>query len=386
MTSTDERPDRAADITDEMLEHARSLVGVWLRRDVHWPAFAEDIAAIDIRRWALYSIGDDNPLWSDEEYGRRSSWGSIIAPPTFLYTVDSTIVAPGLRGIQWIYGGTRWQHYLPVRVGDRVTARARLTKVAEKQGARARRLVVQTGEIEYRNQRGELISRAEADVMRVPRASSGKGMVGFDERKSQGRQRWSEDQIEEIRKAYLTEERRGAEPRYWEDVRIGDEVPTVVKGPLTLVDIMAFYVGRRNTYPPLKLAFQERERHPANVYVSPSTGIPMHPAAGHFDEEIAHEIGMPGAYDQGWMRANWLGHLVTNWAGDDGWVAELDVRLQQPNLVGDATWCSGVVTGKTEHDGEHLVELALRGVTQRDEQNVAGRASVRLPSRRVELV
>jgi hypothetical protein len=32
------------------------------------------------------------------------------------------------------------------------------------------------------------------------------------------------------------------------------------------VDIVAFYVGRRNTYPPLKLAFAERERHPANVY------------------------------------------------------------------------------------------------------------------------
>jgi acyl dehydratase len=386
MTSIQDKPAAAADITDDMLEHVRSLIGVWLRRDVHWPAFAEDIAAVDIRRWALYSTGDDNPLWSDEEYGRRSGWGSVIAPPTFLYTIDSTIVAPGLRGIQWIYGGTRWQHFLPVRVGDRVTARARLTKVSEKSGARARRLVVQTGEIEYRNQRDEVISRAEADVMRVPRASSGKGMVGFDERKAQGRQVWTPDQIEEIRQAYLNEERRGAEPRYWEDVQVGDELPQVVKGPLTLVDIMAFYVGRRNTYPPLKLAFADRERHPANVYISPTTGIPMHPAAGHFDEEIAHEIGMPGAYDQGWMRANWLGHLVTNWCGDDGWVKELDVRLQQPNLVGDATWCGGTVVGKNIVDGERVVELSCRGVTQRREQNMSGRALVRLPSRHVELV
>jgi acyl dehydratase len=386
MTSIQDKPATAADITDEMLEHARSLIGVWLRRDVHWPAFAEDIAAVDIRRWALYSTGDDNPLWSDEEYGRRSRWGSVIAPPTFLYTIDSTIVAPGLRGVQWIYGGTRWQHFTPVRVGDRVTARARLIKVSEKAGARARRLVIQTGEIEYRNQRDELVSRAEADVMRIPRASSGKGMVGFDERKAQGRQVWTPDQIEEIRQAYLNEERRGAEPRYWEDVEVGDELPQVVKGPLTLVDIMAFYVGRRNTYPPLKLAFADRERHPANVYVSPSTGIPMHPAAGHFDEEIAHEVGMPGAYDQGWMRANWLGHLVTNWCGDDGWVKELDVRLQQPNLVGDATWCGGTVIGKDIVDGEPVVELVCRGVTQRREQNMSGRALVRLPSRHVELV
>jgi len=87
---------------------------------------------------------------------------------------------------------------------------------------------------------------------------------------------------------------------------------------MTLVDIMAFYAGRRSVYNPLKLAFLERERHPKNVYVSPETGIPIHPAAGHFDVEIAHEVGMPGAYDQGWMRVNWAGHLVTNWTSDWG--------------------------------------------------------------------
>jgi acyl dehydratase len=380
MTTT--APAAATDITEEMLEHARSLIGVWLRRDVHWPSYAEDIAPIDVRRWALYSAGDDNPLWSDEEYARRTVWGGVIAPPTFLYTVDSTIVAPGLRGIQWIYGGTRWQHFIPVRVGDRITARARLIKITEKSGAHARRLIVQTGEVLYYNQRNELVSRAEADVLRVPRLRSGAGLTGFDERKAAGRQRYSPEQIEEIRQAYLTEASRGAEPRYWEDVSVGDQMDPLVKGPLTLVDIMAFYAGRRNTYPPLRLAFLERERHPANVYVSPSTGIPVHPAAGHFDEEIAHEIGMPGAYDQGWMRANWLAHLVTNWCGDDGWVAALNVTLRKPNLVGDVTRLRGQVVGKSVTEaGDHVVELACEGESQRGEQNMRGSATVRLISR-----
>lgn len=381
MTSVAEG-ERAADISEEMLEQARNLIGVWLRRDVHSPAFAEDVAPIDIRRWALYSAGDDNPLWSDEEYAKRTTWGGIIAPPTFLYTIDSTIVAPGLRGVQWIYGGTRWEHHVPVRVGDRITARARLIKVEEKAGAHARRFVLQTGEVLYHNQRGELVSRAEADVMRIPRRRSGSGMVGFDERRAQGRHRYTPEEIDRVRRAYLDEERRGARPRYWEDVQIGDEMPPVAKGPLTLVDVMAFYVGRRNTYPPLKLAFLEREKHPANVYVSPSTGIPMHPAAGHFDEEIAHEIGMPGAYDQGWMRANWIAHLVTNWAGDEGWVTKLGIRLRKPNLVGDLTWCRGSVVGKSvTPEGHHVVDLVCRGETQRGETNVDATATVRLPSR-----
>jgi acyl dehydratase len=335
-----------------------------------------------VRRWALYSTGDDNPLWSDEEYARRSVWGGVIAPPTFLYTIDTTIVAPGLPGIQWIYGGTRWEHFVPVRVGDRITARARLIKMTDKSGEHARRLIVQTGEVLYYNQRNELVSRAEADVLRVPRRRSGAGLTGFEERQAAGRQRYSPEEIESVRQAYLTETRRGAEPRYWEDVCVGDQLDPVVKGPLTLVDIMAFYAGRRNTYPPLKLAFLERERHPANVYVSPSTGIPVHPAAGHFDEEIAHEIGMPGAYDQGWMRANWLAHLVTNWCGDDAWVSALNVTLRKPNLVGDITWVRGQVVGKSVTEaGEHVVELTCSGESQRGEQNMRGTSTVRLPSR-----
>jgi acyl dehydratase len=374
-----ERPS-GAQITDEMIEDARSLIGVWLRRDVHWPAMAEDIAPIDIRRWALYSVGDDNPLFSDEEYGRRTVWGSVIAPPTFLYSIDSTIIAPGMRGIQWIYGGTRWEHHLPVRVGDRITARARLIGVTEKSGRHAQRLVVQTGETLYYNQRDELVARAEADVLRIPRRGSGKGMVGFEDRQAAGRQKYTPEEIEAVRQAYLAQRPRGADPLYWESVAVGQDLPAIPKGPLTIVDIMAFYVGRRNTYPPLKLAFQERERHPANVFVSRSTGIPVHPAAGHLDEEIAHEVGMPGIYDQGWMRANWIGHLLTDWCGDHGFVRRLDLRLQTPNLIGDLTWCKGRVTRKYVENGEHLVDVDCWGETQRGDRNIRASATVRLPS------
>jgi len=369
---------QAAGITDQMVEHAKSLVGVWLRRDVHWPAIAEPISPIDIRRWSLYSVGDDNPLWTDSAYAARTVWGSVIAPPTFLYSIDSTIVAPGFPAIQWIYGGTRWEHMKPVRVGDTITARARVVDLVEKTGTHVPRFFVQTGEIIYTNQRDETVARAEADIMRIPRSRSGQGIRGFDDRS----QRWSysPEEIDEIRQAYLNEERRGNEPRYWEGVQGGDQLPVVVKGPLTLVDILAFYVGRRSAYNPLKLAFLERERHPRNVYVSPRTGIPVHPAAGHLDEEIAHEVGMPGAYDQGWQRANWAGHLVTNWAGDMAFVRKLSHTLLIPNLVGDTTWMGGVVSGKRVEDHEHLVDIEFTGTNQRGEKNVTGTATVRLPS------
>jgi acyl dehydratase len=380
-------PDETASITDEAVEHARELVGVWLRRDVHWPAFAEPISAIDIRRWALYSMGDDNPLWTSEDYARSSVWGTLVAPATFLWTVDSGIVAPRLRGVQWIYGGTRWELFRPVRVNDQFTARARLIDLQEKSGGRVPKLVVQTGEIIYTNQRDEVVARAENDILRVPRARSGEGIGsasgGNDAEPEPASKphKYSSEEIDRIRDMYLAERRRGSEPLYWDDVKEGDEIPPLVRGPLTMVDLVAAYAGRRQVYNPLRLAVLERERHPDNVYTSRRTGIPMHPAAGHLDPEIAREIGMPGVYDLGWMRANWMLSAITNWAGDWSFVRRFDYKLRVPNMLGDTTWLTGRVTRTFVEDTEHLVEIATVGENQRGEQNGDGLFVVRLPSR-----
>jgi len=366
-------------ITDEDIQRARELIGVWLRRDVHWPATYEPISPHDIRRWAMYSVGDDNPLWSSMEYGRRTIWGSMIAPPTFLYTIDSTIVAPGFGGIQWIHGGNDWEFYDVIRPGDTIVARARLLDVIEKSGQHARRFVIQRGEVLYSNQYGKTIARAECNILRVPRARSGQGMQGFDGRKTM--YHYSPEEIAEIDRAYQNEYRRGADTLYWEDVSVGSDLPAVPKGPLTLVDIVGFYAGRRNVYNVLKLAFAERRRHPANVYVSPKRGIPVHPAAGHFDVEIAEEVGMPGAYDQGFMRVNWLGHLVTNWMGDQAFFKRLKVENRLPNLVGDMAWCRGRIVDKRVAEQESLVDVEIWIENQRGETVSRGMATVQLQSR-----
>lgn len=363
------------------LERVRGLIGTWLRRDVHWQAIVEPISLHDIRRWALYSVGDDNPLWCDATYAKSTIWGRNIAPPTFLYNVDTTIVAPGLPGVQWIYGGTRWRFFRPVSVEDTVRARARLVGVEEKRGGRTPRLVVQTGETIYLNQNDEVVAIAASDVLRVPRARSGQGMHHSKPSEGTTRPPYSDSEIEEIARQCADEKPRGADALYWDEVEIGGELPVLLKGPLTMVDIVAFYAGRRSVYNPLRLAFKDRIRHPRNVYVSPRTNIPVHPAAGHFDAEIAREIGMPGPYDQGWMRTNWLAHVVTDWMSDFGFVREFDVRLESPNLVNDLTRCEGTVAEKRVEGDEHLVELKLRCVNQREERTASGRALVRLPAK-----
>lgn len=374
-------------LTDEKIEEVRKLIGQWLRRDVHTPAIYEPISVHDIRRWAHYSVGDDNPLFGEVDYAKRTHHGTVIAPPTFLYTIDTGIVAPGLPGIQWIFAGSRFEHFLPVKAGDTITARARLIDVQIKSTSNVERYVNQVGEVLYTNQLGQLVCRYEGDIYRIPRKRSGSGFKfapkeGVEQPKPY---KYSQEEIEKIAEGYRTEFRRGSQVLYWEDVQPGDLLPTVQKGPLTLVDIVGFYSGRRTVYNVMKLAFAERDRHPRNVYYSPTRNIPMHPAAGHFDVEIAHEIGMPGAYDQGWQRINWAGHLLTNWAGDQGFVRRLHGRVTKPNLVGDLTIVHGEVTGKRKENGEALIEIRWWGENQRGEQNSSGKAEVRLPSRDLEI-
>jgi acyl dehydratase len=370
-------------LQDAQIDEVRKLVGVWLRRDVHTRAIYEPISVHDIRRWAQYSVGDDNPLFADVEYAKSTVWATPIAPPTFAYTIDTGIVAPGLPGIQWIFAGSRFENFLPIRPGDTITARARLIDVRIKEGRNVPRYVNQVGEVLFHNQSGALVTRYEGDIYRIPRKRSGAGFkfAVRSETEAPKPYKYSQEEIEGIAQAYRTEFRRGSEVLYWEDVTEGDHLPTLHKGPLTLVDIVGFYSGRRTVYNVLKLAFQERDRHPRNVYYSPARNIPMHPAAGHFDVEIAHEIGMPGAYDQGWQRLNWAGHLLTNWCGDMGFVRRLNGRVTRPNLVGDLTVLTGEVADKRKEGGEALVDIRWWGTNQRDERNCDGVATVRLPSR-----
>jgi acyl dehydratase len=374
-------------LTDDQIEDAKKMIGIWLRRDVHAPSIYEPLSVHDIRRWAHYSVGDDNPLFSDVDYAKRTAHGVVVAPPTFLYTIDSGIIAPGMPGIQWIFAGSRFEHFLPVKAGDTITARARLIDVQIKSSRNVARYVNQVGEVLYSNQHGQLVSRYEGDIYRIPRKRSGGGFKFAVNTAAEAPKpyKYSDAEIEAIAHGYRTEFRRGSDALYWEQVEVGDLLPVVQKGPLTLVDIVGFYSGRRTVYNVMKLAFAERDRHPRNVYYSPTRNIPMHPAAGHFDVEIAHEIGMPGAYDQGWQRINWAGHMLTNWCGDIGFVRKLEGRVTKPNLIGDLTRMQAEVTGKRKDKGEALVEIRWWGENQRGEQNCSGKAEVRLLSRDITL-
>ena len=356
------------------LEDARSLIGIDLRRgSQQWNTEASP----DAVRQFCWGIGDENPLYCDAAYGAATRWGGALAPGCFLYTIDTTVVAPKLRGIQWLYGGTAFEWYRPIRHRDAFSVRARLLSAEQKQGGKARNFIIQTGEVLYTNQHGELVCRALGSTARVPRAKARDGLK-YAPRDTH---RYSVEELEHIAHAVETEEFRGAPARYWEDVEVETMVQPMLKGPLNITDMICWYSGGGHSYQAHRRAALHRKRHPADAFIDTKTGAVDSPARGHAEQQMARDVGMPGGYDVGPQRISWLGQLLGNWMGDDGFLRALDVQLRRPNIFGDVSWCRARIVDKRIEDDCHLVTLEVFVDNQLNEVTANGRATVELPSR-----
>jgi acyl dehydratase len=366
-------------LDDEAIAEARSVIGVELRHErFQW---VRDVTRDAISHF-VQGIGDDNPLYRDAEYARSARWGGLIAPPCFLYAVDLTDVTPKLPGVQAIYAGTDWTWNDVIRAGDTIIPRVVLRDVKVKTGQFAERWALQTGSIEFfREPEHKLVAVAVSHTARMPR---GKALKETGKGKYQPRDphRYTDEKLAEIEKQILAEERRGPEPRFWEDVQVGDTLCPVVKGPLTTTDIIAFYsgtIGQKVYGGAHGDAVRYRQRYP-DWHMSEKTGAKDSAGRGHVEPQTGNDVGMGGAYDLAPQRFSWCGHMITNWIGDDGFMRNLSLQARRPNLIGDTTWWNGKVVGKAVEDGQHTVSLEVEATNQLGDVTALGTAVVVLPS------
>ena len=163
-------------------------------------------------------------------------------------------------------------------------------------------------------------------------------------------------------------------------MQVGDALQPMVKGPMSHGDITAFVAGCIGGISH-GIQLREMQRHPSWGFTDPNTGAQEAIIRVHDIQEAAESAGLPGAYDYGCQRCCWMGHLLTNWMGDDGFLKKMYVELRRFNVVGDTTWCKGTVTGKREENGEKLVDLEIWGENQRQQVTTKGTATIRLPSK-----
>ncbi len=105
------------------------------------------------------SIGDENPLFSDEIKARNSRYGGIIAPPTFYRalrpgSLPESAESPFTRNLD---AGSDWEFFEPIRPGDRITVTIKLADVVEREG-RLGKMIIITRETRYENQLGQIVA------------------------------------------------------------------------------------------------------------------------------------------------------------------------------------------------------------------------------------
>src|SRR5690606_29834721 len=245
------------------------------------------------------------------------------------------------------------------------------------------RLVLQYVEASYYNQRSELVARALGTCTRHER----KAARDAGKYKEVTQHQYTDEERDRIDEMVLNEPNniRGSNPRYWEDVEVGEELPTIARGPLSLMDTMGFLVGcgRGHTH---GVVLQAAVKHPGHFFRNPEAGGGIeYTGIGHHRESVAKNVGVPGTYDYGPQRSSWMASLVTNWAGDAAFVKRLRTQMRRFNTMGDSTWCKGRVSEKYIKDGHALVDLEIWGENQRGEVTTPGMATVVLPSRDVNI-
>lgn len=367
-------------ITERGLDELRERIGVKIGATAE--PWCYEATRDNIRHYA-HGIGDDNPLWSDPEYAAKTQHGGIIALPSFLFSTSRIVsgYVGGLPGVHAMWSGADWTWHKTVKRNDTISTEAHLKNLIEHQTRFAGRAVQQIYHVDFFNQDGDKVAEADSWCFRTERDHAREQGSKYKEVRAREPRRYSPEEIKEACKLYAQEEVRGATPRYWEDVKEGEDLPVMFKGPMTVTGFIAYAQGWGGLYIRAnKLAWQLIDAHPG-VGITNRFGIPDVPERVHWEEEFALEVGAPGAYDYGPERNSWLTHHLTNWMGDAGFLRKSTCKIRRHNPEGDMLFFKGRVVRKYVEDGRHLVEIEQEARNQDDELSVLGSGVVELPSR-----
>ena len=381
-------------ITDEAIERLRARIGV-AHRNPQPPHYLRPNE--DAFRHVAESYGDDNPLWSDPDH--TSVWGGPIAPPPRVggdtivgedeigeLDPETAALLSGdpLRGVHAFYASSSREWWAPLRPGRRVFRRNALVGVLDRPSEFAGRAVHEWSAQVFADEDGTVLAGQYRNMIRTERRRSRDRADRTPKQAATVADPYAPEQLAEIDAQYASEGPRGAEPRWFEDVAVGDQLPPLVKGPLTLTDMMCWHIGMGTGMygvRPLRLGWRNRQRIP-RFYVPNELNVPDVQQRVHWDPEQARRAGNPTTFDYGRMRETWLIHLCTDWMGDDAWLWKLDCEFRSFNFVGDTTWVRGHVADTLiAEGGRPAVVLEIRCENQRGEITAPGHATVLLPSR-----
>ncbi len=143
-----------------------------------------------------------------------------------------------------------------------------------------------------------------------------------------------------------------AEQQVFEDIRIGDEIPILEKGPLTSAHLMRWSAATENWH---KIHYD----------------LPF--ATGH-DK-------LPGLLINGSLKQQFIAKLLKDWAGPQGWVWKIGFQFRAMNLLGETLSIWAKVREISREKQYGLVELDLGIRNEAGKESTPGTATVALPYR-----
>lgn len=141
---------------------------------------------------------------------------------------------------------------------------------------------------------------------------------------------------------------------YYDDVEVGDELPSLEKGPLTEVQLVR-YAGASGDFNPI-----------------------------HTVPRVAQEVGLDGTIAHGMLIMAFGGQLLTDWAGPSA-IRKFKVRFSGMTRPGETLICQGKITKKDDSSGEPLVlgKLTIRGKDD-NSLKIKGDFTLALPVRSID--
>jgi acyl dehydratase len=381
-------------ITDESVNLMRRRIGFpnpTLRTgaiDDPWNIACTDDA---VRRFAI-CIGDDNPLFTDPDYAARTRWGGVIAPPAFEKSMginrnlemdpeDAKITSKALRGVQLFHSGGENFYYAPIVEGTKLYRSRYVKGVEDKQSEFSGRSVIVTNGLCLWDQEERVVVDGVDWFIHAERRKKEKT---FDKYVRDEPARYTDEELAEIEAAYDAEFRRGADTLWFEDIEVDAAMPRMVKGPLTITDLINLHMGAGWLIYgnwPNRLAYENRKTL-RGFYSRDEFNAWDTVQRVHWDKDLAQQVGVRMMYDIGPVRQFHISNFLTNFAGDDAWIHRIRFEFRRFNYIGDVTWLTGSVTAKRVDDTlGPLIEVSVTGTNQRGNDNIRADATILLASR-----
>jgi acyl dehydratase len=138
--------------------------------------------------------------------------------------------------------------------------------------------------------------------------------------------------------------------RYFDEVQVGDELPQLVKNPVTLNQLVR-YSGASGDFNPL-----------------------------HTDPKIGEMIGTGGVIAHGMLIMGFVGQFLSDYVGPAA-LRKFNVRFKGMTHLEDVITCTGTITEKNEVDGEGHITGKVQATDQNGDVKVAGTFTAVLPQK-----